>query len=563
MKKRLFLYSTLIILAGLLCFFAASIYITNMNNRNLAKDTVMETARILAGLYHADMDISAIVKAGADTRVTIIAPDGKVIADSRPLDVAALENHLSRPEILAAAKGSPEAFVRYSESLGVNLIYYALKVNSGGSHVFIRASVPVAKIDAYLAQSAPLLILSLLLVAAFCFFFVRSMANRIISPFYSIEQKLRLLSKGEYKPEPATGNYEEIDNLVAEIDKIALAFQKNFDALRDEKMKLDYVLRNIGDGLFVIDRDRDITLINSAALDIFNAEPDIVGKNLNYLSYDKEIIEGVRDCIGEGEDAMFELKKNGRTYLTTIKRLPGTSLIMLVLSDVTENRENAKRREEFFANASHELKTPLTAIKGFNELTSINNKDESLMKYIESITRETDRMLVLIGDMLKLSELENMQGINPVPVSLAKAVRDVGEALSAAMDEKEIIFEHSGDATVSGEPEHVYELLKNLVENAVRYNNEGGKVSVKIDGDKKNVWLLVSDNGIGIPPDEQTRIFERFYRVEKSRSQRNGGTGLGLSIVKHICALYGWQLSLKSKLGVGTEITVVFGPASL
>ena len=116
---------------------------------------------------------------------------------------------------------------------------------------------------------------------------------------------------------------------------------------------------------------------------------------------------------------------------------------------------------------------------------------------------------------------------------------------------------------MSGEPEHVYELLKNLVENAVRYNNEGGKVSVKIDGDKKNVWLLVSDNGIGIPPDEQTRIFERFYRVEKSRSQRNGGTGLGLSIVKHICALYGWQLSLKSKLGVGTEITVVFGPASL
>jgi two-component system phosphate regulon sensor histidine kinase PhoR len=227
---------------------------------------------------------------------------------------------------------------------------------------------------------------------------------------------------------------------------------------------------------------------------------------------------------------------------------------MVVLSDVTENHENAKRREEFFANASHELKTPLTAIKGFNELAALHNKDEGIQKYVDSITRETNRMLALIGDMLKLSELETAQDTSPVPVQLAKIANEVREAVQPAIEEKAIIVEVVGDGSVTAEPGHVYELLKNLIENAVRYNNQGGKVYVKI----RRTQITVKDDGIGISPEEQTRIFERFYRVERSRSQQGGGTGLGLSIVKHICALYGWKLTLKSKLGVGTEITVAF-----
>jgi two-component system phosphate regulon sensor histidine kinase PhoR len=221
-------------------------------------------------------------------------------------------------------------------------------------------------------------------------------------------------------------------------------------------------------------------------------------------------------------------------------------------------RENAKRREEFFANASHELKTPLTAIKGFGELTAISNKNEKIKKYIDGISRETDRMLSLIGDMLKLSELENTKATSPVLISLAKVIGEVREVLSAAISEKSINFELSGEAAIIAEPKHIYELTKNLVENAVRYNNPNGSVTVKIEKDGKNAKLTVSDNGIGISPPEQTRIFERFYRVEKSRSQRGGGTGLGLSIVKHICDLYSWKLSLKSKLGIGTEISVAF-----
>jgi two-component system phosphate regulon sensor histidine kinase PhoR len=561
MRKRLFLYTTIIIFAGLLCFFCSSVYITHTNNLNIAKDVVAEVAQICARLYDNDTDVSSFVQVGNDTRITIIASDGTVLADSRPVDLGAIDNHLRRPEVQAAANGSPAAYVRYSDTLGVNLMYYALKVEGGGSYVFVRAAIPVANIDEYLFRSLPLLISILFIIALLSFIFIRSTISTIIKPFNSVEQKLRSLSSGEYTAELIEGSYEEIDTIIRGIDDVARVLQDSFDSLRNEKNKMDYILNNIADGLFAVDENKNITLINNSAFDIFDVTPDISGKNLHYLSYDKALNDAVGDCVKSLSDAIFEITLNGSIYLVTVKPLPGTKLTMAVLSNVTENRENAKRREEFFTNASHELKTPLTAIKGFNELTEINNKDENISKYINSITRETDRMLTLISDMLRLAELENAQAINPVPVSLAKIVDEVRETMSTAISDKSITFEAVGDAAVKAEPLHIYELVKNLIENAVRYNNQGGKVSVTIvtiDNDKKAARLIVSDDGIGISPEEQIRIFERFYRVEKSRSQRNGGTGLGLAIVKHICALYGWKPSLKSKLGVGTEITVLF-----
>ena len=558
MKRRLFFYSTMLLLAGLLAFFGISVYITHANNINLAKDSVMETARNYAGIYNSVSDVSAFVETSNDTRITVISSDGKVLADSRPLDMEALENHIERPEIQAALNGSPAVYIRYSRSLGVDMVYYAVKVSDGESYVFIRAAIPVKKIDTYLFQSLPLLVLLVFAIALICFFFARGMVNRVTKPFGYIEYKLRALSSGEYLAEPIEESYEEINRITQGIDGVAQILQISMEELRDEKSKLDYILENMSDGLIVLDENKLITLINSAALSIFGVSPDIMGKDSIYLTYDKSLAEAIDGCVNRSESALFELSLGGRIFFVTVKRLSSTTLTTVILSDVTETRESAKQREEFFANASHELKTPLTAIKGFSELAAINNKDESIKKYLDGITRETDRMLTLIGDMLKLSELENTENISPEPVSLAQVADEVQEALSTSIAEKNIAFEITGDATVSAESAHVYELLKNLIENAVRYNERDGRVTVTIETEKKRASLMVSDNGIGIAPEEQARIFERYYRAEKSRSQQKGGTGLGLSIVKHICALYGWQLVLKSKLGVGTEISVVF-----
>ncbi|MCL2200714.1 MAG: ATP-binding protein [Oscillospiraceae bacterium] len=558
MRKRLFIYTTVLLLAGLLCFFAVTLHITRLNNTNIAKDMVQETASNYAALYNPDADLAAFVRTAGHTRITIIAPDGAVLADSRPLDFAPGTNHLDRPEVQAALRGAPAAYMRFSESVGVDFIYYALQVPSGGSYVFVRAAMPVARVDGYLMQSLPILIAVLAVITALCFIFSKHIINRITRPFESVERKLRKLSAGDYSPEQIEGSYEEIDSLTQGIDEISLALQKGITELHEETSKLSYILDNIGDGLIVLDETQSISLINSAAMSIFEVRADIIGRNLNYLSFDGTLQSAVDQCVNQDSSALFELPLNGRIYLVAVKRLADTVLTMVALSDVTENRENAKRREEFFANASHELKTPLTAIKGFNELASINNKDEDLSKYIGSIARETDRMLLLIGDMLKLSELGTTQAISPTEVSLAGVVSEVTEALSPMISEKEIIVEAAGDAVISAEHEHVYELLKNLIENAVRYNNHGGRVTVSMESDNKGSYLFVYDNGIGISPEDQSRIFERFYRVEKSRSQKSGGTGLGLSIIKHICALYNWNLTLKSKLGVGTEISVEF-----
>jgi len=558
MRKQLFITTTVLLLVGMLSFFAVSIYFTRTNNINIAKEMVSETAHNYASLYSPELDLSAFVETPGYTRITIIAPDGTVLADSRPLDFSAGENHLNRPEVRAASRGTPSAYIRFSDSVGVDFIYYALQIPSGDSYVYLRASIPVARIDGYLTHSLPILIFVFVIITVLCFLLSKYMIDRMTKPFESVEQKLRKLSAGDYTSNPIVGSYEEINSITAGIDEVSLTLQKSITDLHDEKNKLSYILDNIGDGLIVLDEEQSVTLINSAAIGIFSVSRDIIGKNINYLSFNESLRSAAYECVAQGNSALFELFLNGRIYLVAVKRLPDTALTMVALSDVTENRENAKRREEFFANASHELKTPLTAIKGFNELASINNKDDSINRYIDAISRETDRMLLLIGDMLKLSELGDIEGLSPSDVSLGKVTFEVCDVLAPLINENGITVESVGDASVCAEQGHVYELIKNLVENAVRYNNDGGRVSITIESDKSGTYLFIFDNGIGISPEEQTRIFERFYRVEKSRSQKSGGTGLGLSIVKHICALYGWKISLKSKLGIGTEIVIEF-----
>jgi len=422
MRKRLFLYTILIVCFGLFCFFGASVYVTYQNNLNFAKDTVSERAQIYADLYSENNHVTEFGKDGNNTRITVISSYGKVITDNHPLDVSSLENHLNRPEIQAALSGSPAAQVRYSKTLGTDLIYYALKVPSGDSYVFIRVALPVAQIDAYLLKSLPLLVFVLVLLVFICFFFANRMAGKIIKPLDNVGQRLMPLANGETSRGFVEQSYEEINLITRKIDDVAVLLQRNIENLSSEKSKLDYILDNIGDGLVTVNGDGNITLVNAGALRIFNATEDIVGKKLNYLTYDKALSQAVEDSSSNGQSALFELNINGSIYITTVKILPDTNITMVVLSDVTENRESARRREEFFANASHELKTPLTTIKGFNELASINNKDEKLNKYLAGITREVGRMLFLISDMLRLSELESSQSLKSIPILLSKII---------------------------------------------------------------------------------------------------------------------------------------------
>jgi len=555
MKKQIYIFAALVMLA-IIILFAATIQITRRNNLLEAENAVVQSAQTFAWVFGVYTEDLTIVQFWGGTRITIVSPNGQLLADT--FRGATQENYLNRPEIIAAINGTPTIYRRFSETWQADAIYYAMQISTRYSgSVIVRASIPVEGVNAYLRQSLPLLFLLLFLVAGATVLLTRNMANRVLLPFATIEQRLRKLS--EQPPAAAQPPYPELAQITKEIDELAIFMHSNINALENEKNKLAYILDNIGDGLFVVDENTYTTLINSAALDIFKVTSGFAGTKLSYLTGDNSLISAVADSIENSKNSLLEFTIDGKIYLCSIKRLPDTTLTMVVLTNITQNHESAKQREEFFANASHELKTPLTAIRGFNELTTLHNKDEALGKYIEGISRETNRMMLLITDMLRISELENRQLVETEDVSIAKVISEVQNALSTAIEERAIKFKTSGDATVKCKPEHMYEIIKNLVENAVRYNNHGGKVSIKVETGKKHTRLTVKDTGIGISPAEHTKIFERFYRVEKSRAVTSGGTGLGLAIVKHTCALYGWKLSLRSKLGVGTETEILIG----
>ena len=224
-------------------------------------------------------------------------------------------------------------------------------------------------------------------------------------------------------------------------------------------------------------------------------------------------------------------------------------------------KRSEETKNDFINDFSHELKTPLTSIKGFNEMISLNTQDSAIASYSAKIGKETDRMLALLSDMLNISKLENSTAaeLHPVDVDIREVAEEAADDLKMQAESKKITLKVSGNGIVRAEREHIYELVKNLAENGIRYNNEGGSVEISVqtrsDG---GVRLTVRDNGIGVDPENQSRIFERFYRVDKSRSRATGGTGLGLSIVKHICDIYGASIALTSKIGVGTTIRIDF-----
>lgn len=233
-------------------------------------------------------------------------------------------------------------------------------------------------------------------------------------------------------------------------------------------------------------------------------------------------------------------------------------IYILVLNDITEAKNNEIIRSEFFANASHELKTPLTAIKGFTEVIMFKNTDESLKKPLESINKESNRILILIEDMLKLSKLENVKDITWNAVDLLQLSIEIKEVLQPLYESKNVSLKIEGKASFNGEKEHFYELIKNLVENSIKYNIDNGEVKIVLNQTDSEVTIEVIDNGIGIDVEDRNRIFERFYRVNKSRSRNTGGTGLGLSIVKHITQIYNGNIMLSSTLGKGTSIKIIF-----
>lgn len=557
MKKKIIVTNVIIVVFALLILFLSGISITKSIYKKQAEERIIDVANIYAENYtSSDKVVKNVPK---DYRVTVVDKSGKVLSDSETADVSNMENHIDREEIVAALHGKPVAVTRRSDTTNKDMVYSAVKVDlSADDYVFVRVSTPVDSVNLY--ATSTILPNFYVLIAAIIAAVILSvvLTKSLVKPMAEIKNNLIALNNGTFTPSTPSEKDPEINKMLSEINDIGEKLSDTITTVSEDNKKLDYILNNVSDGIVVITREGNIEVMNDNAKLVFDVKNDAISSNYTVLSANEKFISAVSDAVNERINKVFEFTTAAHdVYLTSIRCLDG-GMTIIVLSDITAVKHGEEIRSEFFANASHELKTPLTAIKGFNDVIGMKSKDGDIRTLSAKIDKEVNRVVSLIDDMLNLSKLETTKTPIVEKVDLVAVAYDAEESISALARDKNVNIEISGEGVVEMEKDHAYELVKNLMENAVRYNEDGGHVLVSVDEMSDKVTLKVKDDGIGIDEENQSRIFERFYRVNKSRSRETGGTGLGLSIVKHVAELYGAKLTLSSTLGAGTEITVSF-----
>lgn len=557
MKKKIIVTNVIIVVLALLILFLSGISITKSIYKKQAEERIIDVTNIYAENYSSyDKVVKNVPK---DYRVTVVDKAGKVLSDSETADVSNMENHIDREEIVAALHGKTVAVTRRSDTTNKDMVYSAVKVNlSADDYVFVRVSTPVDSVNLY--ATSTILPNFYVLIAAIIAAVILSvvLTKSLVKPMAEIKNSLIALNNGTFTPSTPSEKDPEINKMMSEINDIGAKLSDTITTVSEDNKKIDYILNNVSDGIVVITADGNIEVMNDNAKLVFGVKNDAISSNYTVLSANEKFISAVSDAVNERINKVFEFTTAAHdVYLTSIRCLDG-GMTIIVLSDITAVKHGEEIRSEFFANASHELKTPLTAIKGFNDVIGMKSKDGDIKTLSAKIDKEVNRVVSLIDDMLNLSKLETTNTPIVEKVDLIAVAREAEESISALARDKNVNIEISGEGTVEMEKDHAYELVKNLMENAVRYNEDGGHVFVSVDEKTDKVTLKVKDDGIGIDEENQSRIFERFYRVNKSRSRETGGTGLGLSIVKHVAELYGAKLTLSSTLGAGTEITVSF-----
>lgn len=488
-------------------------------------------------------------------RVTWIAADGTVKYDNRS-NPKTMENHADRQEVREAMENDSGTSVRRSSTLSEHTMYYAKRLSDG---TVLRLSM---------SQRSVLFLMGGMLSPLVFIFLAACLLAGVLS--YRVSKKIvKPLSEIDLKHPEQVETYDELSPFLQRIASQNREIDARMAEIRKQQQEFSMITENMSEGLFVVDRNYQILSYNKSAMQIFGMDPRQEHENL--LAVNRS--EGFRNAVDsalKGRHTQENLELNGRVYQIIANAVcqpdfaeDMVGAVILVL-DVTEKEAQEQYRREFTANVSHELKTPLTSISGIAEI--IRNgivKPEDIPHFAGKIYDESQRLITLIGDIIKLSRLdENQVPMERETVDMLEMARDVVQQLSSVARKNGVTLVANGThGQVQGVRQVLGEMVYNLCENAVKYNRAGGRVWVDVQQVADHVVLRVKDTGIGIPAAEQGRIFERFYRVDKSHSKAVGGTGLGLSIVKHGAALHHATISVSSEPEQGTEITLTFPAA--
>jgi len=519
---------------------------------NEQKDGVRQVALYLETevSISGEDNLSSLAGASDEYRVTLIAQDGTVLFDNYA-DPAAMENHLSRPEVQGAlTSGSGEAS-RVSATMGAHTFYHAVLLDDGN---ILRVSRTTDSLWRAVYGCMPWMLLAVTAVGIISAVVARSRTRTIVEPINNLQLD-----------EPLDNNvYEELSPLLLRMEQQYRQINATITELRRHQDEFAAITAHMREGLVVVNQRGTILSLNESAALLFDGtDQNYVGEYI--LSLNRSIpIQQVLNQALTGKPAEAALTKNGGEYqiiaspVISNGQLGGAVLLML---DVTERMAAEQMRKEFTANVSHELKTPLQSISGYAEIMQNGLvKKEDMPRFIQQIYQESQRLIALVEDILRLSRLdESSSDFEREDVDLLLLARETAERLMPIAERQQVSLSVSGEASILyAAPQLLSEIIYNLCDNAIKYNRPGGRVDVTVRRKKDEILLTVSDTGIGIPKEHQRRIFERFYRVDKSHSKETGGTGLGLSIVKHAALYHNAAIELDSKDGVGTKLSVRF-----
>lgn len=572
MRRKLWITYIGVIFIALLCSWTAfwargRSYIDDQN-----RDVYMKEARMMGEVFEnskASFEDFAQKQSGKyGVRITLIDREGNVLADSSQEDTASMDRHDNRTEVRSAIEGRPDSEVRYSDTMKVDYFYAAVPVERDDLNGVLRISLPLSELKGLDRQLIGAIFASIFIACAAALVIAYLFSRYITEPMDDVAKVAEEIAGGNYGGKIYTRQKDQIGRLADAFNHMSLALKRNIESLTNRNNELEAILGSMTSAVVAIDDLNKILFSNQSFRKLLEiGERDLKGQDLygcirNVILFD--VIDQVRNqsesCSLEGGFRITEEKIIRVTGTPLYEAKVETFGVLLVIEDITELKKLENMRTDFVSNVTHELKTPLTSIRGFvDTLKNGAIQDERVArKFLDIIDIESERLYHLIQDILLLSEIESKKDYDVEDCNVNKVIEEVVDLLApkTGPDVDLIFVPEAYVKPFPCNPNRIKQLLINLVDNAIK-STEEGRVIVSAKNDEDHLVIIVEDTGIGIPKESQSRIFERFYRVDKGRSRKQGGTGLGLSIVKHIVEMYGGSIKLESEMGQGTKFTII------
>lgn len=554
MKKRIITSVVITVIFALIIVTSSFIALVNINTIDDAKETLSIYNVCFSKGNYSKEDLSIYKFKGNSVRFTVVNKDGDVLFDNETNN---LENHKDRQEIIDAFKNGTGTSVRFSKTLSMNMVYYSTKIND---NIVVRSSVPVSNIKVFTSGTLKYYVAIVIVVFLLSLALAIKLVKIIVYPIKELEKVTAKIANGDLNKRAIICNYDEIGLLAQTFNNMADQLETKIKDSLDKQNKLEAILESMDSGVIALDNNEKIILSNPYANKLFDLQGEVIGKKMSSCIIDYDLINFIRELpdIDSREIKLFhpierEIRVKKAPIISGTKNQMG---IVITVQDITDIKRLENMRSEFVANVSHELKTPLTSIKGFSETLRYVDDSETKNKFLNIIDKEAERLTNLINDILILSNIENLHKMENSNFSPKEVIENIIDIVRKQAEKSliKIDFINDFNGEIIGSKDKFHQLALNLIENAIKYSNENGNVKIIITTNDGYFILKVIDDGIGIPKNDIPRIFERFYRVDKSRSTR--GTGLGLAIVKHIVKLFNGDIIVDSKVGVGSTFTV-------